>query len=164
MRKINEKGLNLIKKFEGYSAKPYLCPAKIPTIGYGTTYYPNGAKVKITDFECSEVAASLWLAHEIDDKAKVIENYLTQLGLELNDNEFSALVVFAYNLGVGPIIEGGRSVNTALKSKNKMAIADSLLLYNKITKSILGIPRKVELKGLTIRRNAERELFLLPIV
>ena len=45
--RISEKGLNLIKKYEGFSSKPYMCPANVPTIGYGSTYYPNGTKVKI---------------------------------------------------------------------------------------------------------------------
>jgi len=41
--------LDLIIKFEGISLKPYLCPAKIPTIGVGATMYENGTKVKLTD-------------------------------------------------------------------------------------------------------------------
>jgi len=43
--KIDTVGLDLIKKFEGFSSKPYLCPAGIPTIGYGNTYYEDGTKV-----------------------------------------------------------------------------------------------------------------------
>ena len=41
--------IELIKKFEGFSAKPYLCPAKVVTIGYGNTFYADGTKVKLTD-------------------------------------------------------------------------------------------------------------------
>ena len=43
--KISPRGLELIKDFEGFSSTAYLCPAKIPTIGYGSTYYPDGKKV-----------------------------------------------------------------------------------------------------------------------
>ena len=49
--KISENGLNLIKEFEGFSSKPYLCPAKIPTIGYGATFYKDGKKVTLQDFQ-----------------------------------------------------------------------------------------------------------------
>ena len=40
--KTSDNGKKLIKKYEGFSSTPYLCPAKVPTIGYGATYYPNG--------------------------------------------------------------------------------------------------------------------------
>ena len=44
MRKISKDGLELLKYFEGLSLVPYLCPAGIPTIGYGNTYYENNQK------------------------------------------------------------------------------------------------------------------------
>jgi hypothetical protein len=44
LNEINSEGYRLITKFEGFSAKPYLCSAKVPTIGYGNTYYTNGKK------------------------------------------------------------------------------------------------------------------------
>ena len=43
--KVSQKGLDLIKKFEGLKLKPYLCSAGVPTIGYGNTYYANGKRV-----------------------------------------------------------------------------------------------------------------------
>jgi lysozyme len=57
--KVSEQGLKLIKKHEGYSAKPYLCPAKIPTIGYGNTFYPDGTKVTMQDKPLSKEVADL---------------------------------------------------------------------------------------------------------
>ena len=45
--KISAMGLELIKEFEGFSANAYLCPAKIPTIGYGNTFWEDGRKVKL---------------------------------------------------------------------------------------------------------------------
>ena len=47
--KLNEEGYKLITTWEGFSATPYLCPAKIPSIGYGNTYYPNGQRVTLLD-------------------------------------------------------------------------------------------------------------------
>jgi lysozyme len=160
MRKINKEGLELIKKFEAFCSKPYLCPAKIPTIGYGTTHYPNGMKVELTDKEISELDATTFLAYEIDERCAIIDAFLNKINLSLNDNQFSALISFAYNCGTGPIIKPGRSMNLALKKRDIHLIADTFLIYNKITKSVLGIKRKVELPGLTKRRKEERDLFL----
>ena len=47
--KLNEQGYKLICEFEGLSLKPYLCSAKVPTIGYGNTYYLNGKRVTLLD-------------------------------------------------------------------------------------------------------------------
>ena len=52
--KTSNEGKNLIKKYEGFSSKPYLCPAKVPTIGYGATYYPNGKAVTLKDTPIAE--------------------------------------------------------------------------------------------------------------
>lgn len=46
--RTSQKGINLIKKYEGLRLEPYLCPANIPTIGYGATYYPPGTNQKVS--------------------------------------------------------------------------------------------------------------------
>lgn len=153
-------GIKLIKESEGFSARPYLDPLGIPTIGYGTTYYPDGNKVTMKDPAISKELAEAFLKKEVEEKAHVLLMFFEVIDLDLKPNEFSALVSFAYNVGQAPIIEGGRSMNIALKSKDKNKIADAFLLYNKGTKKILGIPKKVVLPGLAIRRQKERELFL----
>ena len=56
--KISENGLNLIKEFEGLSLKPYLDVVKIPTIGYGNTFYKDGKKVTLNDKPISEIEAT----------------------------------------------------------------------------------------------------------
>lgn len=89
----------------------------------------------------------------------MVEQFTKKIGLELNDNEFGAIVSFVYNVGIGAVIEGGRSLNQALRSKNKQAIADILLIYNKGT--FLGVKKVI--KGLERRRKAERLLFLTPV-
>ena len=55
--KLNEEGYKLITKFEGFSSKPYLCSAKIPTIGYGNTYYPDGKRVTLLDDDITKEKA-----------------------------------------------------------------------------------------------------------
>ena len=56
--KISDKGLALIKQFEGFSAKPYLCLAGVPTIGYGATYYPDGRRVTMQGRPVTEAQAA----------------------------------------------------------------------------------------------------------
>jgi len=55
----------LCKRFEGFRAKPYLCPAGIPTIGYGSTYYADGKKVTLNDSSISQEAANALLMSEL---------------------------------------------------------------------------------------------------
>ena len=55
--KTSPQGLAIIKKFEGFRSKPYFCPAGVPTIGYGSTYYADGKPVKLTDAPITEAQA-----------------------------------------------------------------------------------------------------------
>ena len=55
----------LCKQFEGFRGKPYLCPAGVATIGYGSTYYADGRKVALTDPPMSEPDASTLLLQEL---------------------------------------------------------------------------------------------------
>ena len=88
---ISIDGINIIKTFEGLFLKSYLCPAKIWTIGWGST---KGVKrgMVITVQEAEQ--------RLLDDIAP-IENYLNNLGIDLNQNQFDALCSFIFNLGVG---------------------------------------------------------------
>ena len=63
----------LIKKYEGFSSKPYLCPAGVATIGYGTTRYPDGTKVSMVDEPITEEQATAYL------NSYVINTILSQL-------------------------------------------------------------------------------------
>jgi lysozyme len=157
---INKHGLDLIKEFEGFYPKPYICPAGVPTIGYGTTYYPDGRKVTLKDPPISKEKAEEYLKDEVMEKSGLIVNFLNRNKILLSDNALSAVISFAYNVGIAPVISGGRTMNQALRSKNLDRIADAFLIYNKATVSVLGVPVKKEVKGLTRRRQAERELFL----
>lgn len=159
MRNVNLKTVSLIKSFEALSLTPYKDLVGVWTIGWGTTYYPNGKKVTKADPAISRDQADYFLMHEITEKSAMLEQFISRIGLTLNDNEFGALVSFVYNCGIGPVVEGGRSLNQALKSKNKAAIADTILIYNKGT--FVGVKKTI--KGLVRRRNAERQLFLTPV-
>jgi len=144
--KINEKGIALIKKFEGCKLKAYKCSAGVPTIGYGATFYEDGAKVKMTDVITQQRADELLTYHIGLFSAKVKPLIKT----ELNDNQFSALVSFAYNVGTGAL-----NSSTLLKKVNAnpkdVSIAAEFAKWNKAGGKVL--------KGLDSRRAAESALY-----
>ena len=98
--KISQKGIDLIKKYEGFSEKPYLCPAQIITIGYGATYYENGKKVTMQDNLITEERAVELLKHLLVSYEKSVDSFCRD---DINQNQFDALVSFAYNLGAGSL-------------------------------------------------------------
>lgn len=155
MRTLNQKGRDLLIEREGLCLKPYLDSAKIPTIGIGTISYPDGKKVKMTDPEITVGIAYALLDFELKEKASVLEAYFTKKNIVLNDNQFSALLSFAYNLGCGPIIDNGRSMNQALLTGK--GIREAFMLYDKAKAGLFG--RLKSLRGLTIRRKMEADLF-----
>lgn len=152
MRSVNKAGLDLVKSFEGLSLKAYPDPIKIPTIGYGTIMYPNGKRVTLQDPDITEQQALEYLQHEVDQKAASVEKMCK---VPLNDNEFAALTSFAYNVGVAAL-QGSTLMKLLNAGSDRSAVADQFLRWNKAGGK--------ELSGLTRRRQAERSLFLQPMV
>ena len=146
--RISDKGLNLIKKYEGFSSKPYMCPANVPTIGYGSTYYPNGTKVKLSDDSISEDEATQILEYIAQkDFGSAVNKFVI---VELTQNQFDALVSFAYNIG-----RTAFENSTLLKFLNRgeyEAAAEQFEKWNKSGGRVLS--------GLTKRRFDEQKLFL----
>ena len=77
----------LIKKYEGFSSKPYLCPAGVPTIGYGTTHYSDGTPVTLKDKPITRETADALLLHYV-----LNEIYPHICGMNLTDTKKDALV------------------------------------------------------------------------
>jgi len=152
MRKVNKAGIELIKGFEGLFLKPYLDPIKIPTIGYGTIKYENGAKVSMKDPAITEERAVELLQWEVDMKAAAVEKMVK---VALNDNEFAALASFSYNVG-SSALEKSTLMKLLNAGSDRKAIADQFLRWDKAGGQVLP--------GLTRRRQAERSLFLQPVV
>lgn len=152
MRKVNKAGIDLIKSFEGLFLKPYLDPIKIPTIGYGTIKYENGKSVTMADPAITEERAIELLEWEVNEKAHNVERMVK---VQINDNEFAALVSFAYNVG-WPALEKSTLMKLLNSNADRAAVADQFLRWNKAGGK--------ELAGLTRRRQAERSLFLQPVV
>ncbi len=98
--KTGKRGIALIKKYEGFESSPYLCPAGVPTIGYGATYYPNGRRVSMNDSPVSEKKASELLTAMLSNYENAVNRYVR---VYLSQGQFDALVSFAYNLGNGAL-------------------------------------------------------------
>jgi len=91
---------SLCKQFEGYRARPYLCPAGVPTIGYGSTYYSDGRKVTLQDPPMDEPAASALLMYELQHT--YLPGTLRNCPiLATDERRLNAVVDFCYNLGIG---------------------------------------------------------------
>lgn len=91
---------NLCRHFEGFSSKPYLCPAGYWTIGYGTVYKPDGTQVAKDDPPISKETADEWLLHEL--RANYMAGVLRASPILATDAAaLAAMTDFAYNLGVG---------------------------------------------------------------
>jgi len=143
----SQKCYDLIKKFEGLFLKAYLCPANVPTIGYGTTMYATGDKVKLGE-KISKEMAEVQLEWEVNNKGKIVD----AMGLKLNQNQFDAIVSFVYNLGIGNFQKS--TLYKKIKANpNDAAIADEFAKWNKGGGKIL--------KGLVTRRLEESNLYFL---
>jgi lysozyme len=144
--KLNDKGVDLMHEFEGLRLDAYLCPANIPTIGWGNTYYESGRKVKIGETITKQRADALflWVANSFATQVK------SMLKVQLNENQFSALVSFAYNVGNANLRSSTllRLVNANPSDSN---IRSQFLRWNKAGGK--------ELAGLTRRRQAEANLY-----
>lgn len=130
-------GIKLITQFEGCRLTAYKCPAGVWTIGYGHT---QGVYEGQT---ITKAQAARMLAEDLERYEDKVNKYYDRY--RWNQNEFDALVSFAYNIGsIDKLTAGG--------TRNRQEIADKMLLYNKASGKVLA--------GLTRRRQAERELFI----
>jgi lysozyme len=95
----------LCKKFEGFRSAPYLCPAGVPTIGYGTTHYSDGRKVQLTDPPIQEEQAVVELNWELlnceNELIRLSPGFFVQILLTGHIYKWNAIVDFLYNLGPG---------------------------------------------------------------
>lgn len=143
---MNERALELIRKFEGYSEMAYKCPAGVWTIGYGHT--KGVVKGSIVDRERAEE----YLAEDYAEAEKAVLSMITQ---KLTSNQLGALVSFVFNLG------SGNFRNSTLRRKvnanpNDETIANEFLRW-RYTHD--GDGKIVELAGLKARREAEADLY-----
>ena len=137
---IGNKGIELIKHFEGCELEAYKCAAGVPTIGYG---HIKG--VQIGDTITQEQAEQM-LVEELNEYEGYINDMVTT---PLSQNQFDALVSWVYNLGGGNL-----KASTLLKVLNSgdfNGVPAQLMRWNKAGGKVL--------EGLTRRRQAEADLF-----
>lgn len=92
--------VELCKQFEGFKSRPYLCPAGIPTIGYGSTFYPDGRKVTLQDQPINQEQATEFLMAELNHNCVPSVLRLCPI-LATDETKANAIVDFVYNLGAG---------------------------------------------------------------
>jgi lysozyme len=146
--KMNLKpAIDLIKQFEGLKLEAYLCSAGVPTIGYGTTKYIDGSKVKLGD-KINLVEAEHLLLADVGRFAKDLEPLIS--GLPIVPNQHCALLSLCYNIGITNFKKS--TLLKKLKRGDLAATADQFLVWNKANGKVV--------KGLVNRREKERALFL----
>jgi lysozyme len=134
----------LCRQFEGYRAKPYLCPANVATIGYGSTYYADGKKVTLQDPPMDEPTARALLMFELEHTylPGVLRNCPI---LATDERKCNAIVDFCYNLGVGRLQTS--TLKRKINAQDWGEAKEQLKLWNKGGGKVLA--------GLKKRRDAE---------
>lgn len=141
IKQIGKAGLDLVKSFEGLKLRAYLCPAKVWTIGYGSTGpHVTPGKV-ITDAQANDL-----LQDDLDRFEKAVTRLVT---VPLTQNQYDALVSFAFNVGISALER-----STLLKRVNARLFDQARAEFSKWNRAG-GRP----LAGLTRRRAAEAALF-----
>ena len=123
--KVNKDGLYLIAEFEGLSLKPYMCPAKKATIGYGNTYYRDGRKVTMLDNPITKEEALELLKVIVDSFAKQVDKLVST---PLNQNQINAVVSFAYHVGIGNL-KNSTLLKLINKDHKQLAISNEFLKW-----------------------------------
>ena len=139
-----ELAAELCIRFEGFVSKPYLCPANVATIGYGSTYYANGTKVTLNDSLMSEPDAYALLMIELEHT--YLQGVIRNCPILLTDErKCNSIVDFCYNLGTGRLQTS--TLKRKINAQDWEGAREQLMLWNKAGGKVL--------LGLTRRRQAE---------
>lgn len=140
--KVSDRGLEVIRIFEGFSPRPYICPAGYLTIGYGHVVRPGEVFVVIDEGKAEEL---------LREDVRIYEcKVLKLIKVPLTQGQFDALVSFTYNLGAGALQR-----STLRMKLNRGEYLDAA---DEFPKWVWAGGRK--LRGLIRRRMEERKLFL----
>lgn len=139
---IGKNCIDLIKKFEGLKLESYKCPAGLWTIGYGNTQWENGTRVlenQVIDIQRAEKLLMFW-----------VNKYAEKIDLKVKQNQFDALVSFAYNVGI-------TNFNNSTLKKKVIANPNDATIRDEFMKWVNS--RGKQLPGLVKRREAEANLY-----
>lgn len=140
--KLNQAGIDLIKQFEGCKLTVYPDVGGLPTVGYGHM----DRKLNIGD-KITQDQADKYLASDLGACAKALQKLIT---VDLTDNQFSAIVAFAYNVGIGAFDRS--TMHKLLNAGGINSVSCEFEKWDKVN--------GVEVQGLKNRRLAEKKLFL----
>ena len=147
MRHINERGIEMVKSFEGISLKPYLCPANVWTVGYGATRSSTGGPIDPDMEAISETEAEALLIRDLGSSEGWVRRLIKTA---LTENQYSALTSFTFNVGAGALQRS--TLRMKLNSEEFQGAADEFPKWHRAGGRILA--------GLVRRRVAEQTLFL----
>lgn len=135
---------SLCKQYEGFRSKPYLCPAGVATIGYGSTYYSDGRKVTLQDCPMDEPTASALLMYELQHT--YLPGTLRNCPiLATDERKLNAVVDFCYNLGIGRLQTS--TLKRKINAQDWEGAKEELMKWNKGGGKVLA--------GLDKRRKSE---------
>lgn len=153
--KLSQKGLELIKHFEGLRLTAYLDAVGVPTIGYGHTKTVKKADV-LAKKRISEQEAERLLKSDVTQFERGVNRLTIELGIPITQCQFDALVSFAFNVGLGNLSKSTLLKKLYVMSQNDQssiyAVGDEFLRWNRAGGKVLP--------GLVRRRGEERLLFL----
>lgn len=139
----------LIKRFEGWSARPYLCPAGYWTIGYGALRGIDGRPITRSSAPISQADGEMILVRDLRLFERAV---LDLIPVPLTEGQYGALVSFTFNLGPGRL--------KASTLRRRILGGDMIGAADEFGKWVMGGGRR--LPGLVSRREAERLLYLRP--
>ncbi len=140
--------IKIIAYYEGFSSDPYLCPAEVATIGYGTTVYPDGTVVTLEDDPITKEQGLLLLLEDVNrEYAPSVDELVTS---DVNQSQFDAMTSLTYNIGAGAF--GGSTLLAYNNVDEWQQAADE---FDKWVYSNGEV-----LQGLVNRRATEKALYL----
>ena len=147
MRHINERGIQIVKSFEGISVKPYLCPANVWTVGYGATRSSTGGPIDPDMEPITEAEAEALLIRDLGSSEGWVRRLIKTA---LTENQYFALTSFTFNVGAGALQRS--TLRMKLNREEYQGAAGEFPKWKFANKRILA--------GLIRRRAAERSLFM----
>ena len=141
--------LDIIAEFEGFRPVPYLCPAGVPTIGYGSTYYEDGRSVQMSDGAITEPQGRRMLENIVKEDFWDVLKITIPFWDQMNDNQRSALTSFGYNLGAHFFgAPGFSTISACLTDRAWAEVPGAFMLYiNPGSAFEAGLRRRREAEG-----------------
>jgi lysozyme len=144
------RGIAIIRKYEGLRLRAYICPSGLPTIGYGATFYENNTRVQMGDvitMDRADKLLHLQVRLFADQVKKVVKS-------NINENQLGALVSFCFNVG-GAKFASSTLARKANANPNDPTIRDEFMRWTRGGGKVLP--------GLVKRREEEANLYYAPV-